>query len=206
MPVTPGPSPEYGIDSLMPIYPNTRFAKGQSGCITPETPFPFDTCFFQRNGDISLRLRPNDIGFNAAHGIKMDRTENKKLRRWREQETLVQDNEQASSGTLQAHDEPVSHSGSRPFPSSHSLDTPVPLNASGSRQGRSVVFDGSDSSNDSDLHPNDILLLNPFGWDRDTRIERLPLVDGWIELEEHLTSDTIPDPRGLYEECDEIRS
>ena len=185
MPVTPGPSPEYGIDSLMPIYPNTRFAKGQSGYITPETPFPFDTCFFQRNGDIPLRLRPNGVGFNAAYGFKIDIKEHLKIHTcWDSDLELLVQPDNVTEQT-------------QPAPSAG-----TPQNASDSDQGLCAALDGSNS----DLHPNTFLLSNPFGWDHDPCNERLPLVDGWIELEEHFSSDSIPDPRGLYEECDEIQS
>ncbi|KAJ2998289.1 hypothetical protein NUW54_g7048 [Trametes sanguinea] len=46
--------------------------------------------------------------------------------------------------------------------------------------------------------------MDVFGLAHDDGAEILPLVDLWYELTEHLTADTIPNPREFYEERDAI--
>lgn len=45
---------------------------------------------------------------------------------------------------------------------------------------------------------------NVFGWEPDPRFKFIPLVDVYIELEEHLSADSIPNPDELWQEQEKI--
>ena len=42
--------------------------------------------------------------------------------------------------------------------------------------------------------------MNIFGWDPDPTFPLIPLVDLWLDLEEHLTPENIPSPLEWFEE------
>ena len=41
-----------------------------------------------------------------------------------------------------------------------------------------------------------------FGWDPDPGVGLLPLVDLWLDLDQHLSAEEIPDPSELQREAD----
>lgn len=49
-----------------------------------------------------------------------------------------------------------------------------------------------------------MLCKDIFGLAHDPTPERLPLVDLWLELTDHLTADIIPSPLELYKEVNAI--
>nr|VWO99202.1 Uncharacterized protein [Ganoderma boninense] len=74
--------------------------------------------------------------------------------------------------------------------------------------------DDSDSSSDSD-HERDVQRsiareisgLNLFGWDPDPTVPLIPLVDLWLELDEHICAeDDLPSPLDWKKEEDEVVS
>ena len=217
-------------DMVMPIAPNTQYAKGRKP-ISTEPSFPFDNCFFWIFSDLSLRVRRQDTGYNESSGVKLSAKMHVTLSRsWNvECERLDaavkrHQKEVLESTTAEAVDAAprVRHPGNlyyRPitmFPSSRSL---YEVNVDAPETDDDIVMDesssdsGSVTSNDSDSDAGtvssevkNILALNLLGWDPDPRFEFIPLVDLWLELDEHLNSDTIPDPTGLYQERDKIES
>ena len=52
----------------------------------------------------------------------------------------------------------------------------------------------------------DISGLNLFGWDIDPTVPLIPLVDLWLELEEHICAEDIPSPVDWHKEEEEIVS
>ncbi|KAI1786332.1 hypothetical protein LXA43DRAFT_59437 [Ganoderma leucocontextum] len=70
----------------------------------------------------------------------------------------------------------------------------------------------SGSSSEADLKENtsstaeELYALNLFGWDPDPTVPLIPLVDLWLELEEHVCAEDIPSPVDWYKEEEEIVS
>ena len=46
----------------------------------------------------------------------------------------------------------------------------------------------------------DMISLNLLGWEYDPAFQFLPLVDLWLELDDHLSPDNIPNPADLWKE------
>ena len=52
----------------------------------------------------------------------------------------------------------------------------------------------------------EISRLSLFGWDPDPAVPLIPLVDLWLELEEHICAEDIPSPVEWYKEEEQIVS
>ncbi len=115
---------------------------------------------------------------------------------------------------------------SRPIPSPESMSSgdfkvailPQRGEPSRARVGHSLATQtrsDSDSSGGSsgttlnekkELAIEEISKLNLFGWDPDPTFPLLPLVDLWLELEEHISANDIPSPVDWYKEEEQIVS
>lgn len=216
----------------MPIAPNTQYAKGRTP-ITPETPFPFDNCFFWMDYDMTVRVKGRPDGYDESHAVactarqwcalsqawmielpRVDALTNKYSTESSFAETTLVVPRDLLEGLSVGPD-------ALPSPSTDvSLTTPY-LNAPG---GVSSISDAAEAQvdtagletmsvpiEDSGADPNscspeivksvqDLFSLNIFGWEPGPSSIFLPLVNVWFELDAHLTSTTIPDPRDLKQE------
>ncbi|RPD70391.1 hypothetical protein L226DRAFT_492877, partial [Lentinus tigrinus ALCF2SS1-7] len=64
--------PSHGIasDMVMPIAPNTRYAKGRTP-ITANTPFPFDNCFFWIESRMTVRVKIRPEGYDESNAVAL---------------------------------------------------------------------------------------------------------------------------------------
>lgn len=65
-----------------------------------------------------------------------------------------------------------------------------------------LVLSPEESESPSQFHI--FVERNAFGWEADPKFKFIPLVDIFLELEEHLTADTIPSPTDLWAEQEAI--
>ncbi|KAM5537959.1 hypothetical protein V8D89_008435 [Ganoderma adspersum] len=103
-----------------------------------------------------------------------------------------------------------------PSISSGNSEVPIPPQSDDSFRRRVVhrpATPDSDSSSDMDLDDEmrqsvarDIAGLNLFGWDPDPTVPLIPLVDLWLELEEHICVEDIPSPVEWHKEEEKIVS
>ncbi|RPD70394.1 hypothetical protein L226DRAFT_470235 [Lentinus tigrinus ALCF2SS1-7] len=197
------PVPEKGItrDMVVPIYPNTHRARDDVK-IASTPVFPFSNCYFWIDARMSLRVRvsrnreyENDSAYQldiSQHVALSDAFEHDFARInqfWRERPTAYVEG-------LEAHMDGVFSTALS------SLDTDE------------FAFEDDHMSSDSSLEPDpllnatppippsitDILSMNVFGWDDDPSFQFIPLVDLWLDLKEHLSEDSIPNPVGLWKE------
>lgn len=79
--------------------------------------------------------------------------------------------------------------------------SPSESGADSSRSGSGVDFD-----KDQRAIVKEISGLSLFGWDPDPAVPLIPLVDLWLELEEHICAEDIPSPVEWYKEEEQIVS
>ena len=53
---------------------------------------------------------------------------------------------------------------------------------------------------EEDAFISDLCSLDLFGWKHDPSIQYIPIVDLWLNIEDHLSEETIPSPTELWEE------
>ncbi|KAI0740896.1 hypothetical protein C8Q76DRAFT_608046 [Earliella scabrosa] len=195
-------------DMVMPISPNTKYAKGRDP-ISPETPFPFRNCFFWIDSAMTVRIPGRPDGYDDTRAIQLSLSSNFDVMTcWKTEHPRID----AALDLLEKQQRhktelPQEAAGtSTGLPSSNSsviVESAHSMNAHDSTSDDRHSLAHSDAT---DTSVQDILDLNPFGWEYDPAVEYIPLVDLWFELEEHLSEDTIPDPLDMFKERDFIAS
>lgn len=211
--------PDKGItsDMVVPIYPNTRHTRHGTK-ITSTPAFPFPNCYFWIDSRTSLRVRVSrgrgydndkayqlDISQHVALSDAFDHEYTHINRFWREKRDF--------------HARQLVH-GADGSSMLSNLETRLDtvLVTSDIYGGDCALEDALDWS--PDLSPErspsssatpplppsitDLMSMNLFGWDEDPTFLFIPLVDLWLELEEHFTEDSIPNPVGLWKEQERI--
>lgn len=204
-------------DMVMPIAPNADYLKDRDP-ITPSPTFPFKNCFFWYNSRLTIRVRRSPDWYNPQDGTAELSVEDcaKLGSIWRTDfPRLDEAMKGLSEEEIEALEERASHTVCPPLPYSPAetclevipaCDSPgvlgmdyepmaYPESNSEEACGETSSFVGSLSS-----FVGDVFATNVFGWEADPASKFLPLVDMWLELNKHLSDDTIPSPTDLYNE------
>lgn len=191
----------YTPDMVVPVYPNTSHPGGRAP-VQSITSFPFDNCYHWLESVATVRLRrqadlfdeDNAMQVEVMQHVVMERRfgedfeRSVPLKRCRTQENLL-----------------LAHSvddGSAPL---SVLPRPVCSWSQASRLPESGDSrrDGSEPATlEADLDA--LLCKDIFGLAHDPTPERLPSVNLWLELTDHLTADTIPSPPEFCKEISAI--
>ncbi|RPD57895.1 hypothetical protein L227DRAFT_505891 [Lentinus tigrinus ALCF2SS1-6] len=231
--------PEQGItsDMVMPIHPNTRYAKGRQPVqSTPQ--FPFPNCYFWMMSRMSLRVkikRGADV-YDNDKGATISISQHVRLMSaWRDdffrmsslRRAAALGSGPAAKGPPQAAGPPAPYHATRHSPSSSTPTSPPTLreyvddSRSSDDDEDSISDQSSLSSDQSDSPTSDddgtapilpsvppllekIIDMDLFGWAHDPKVPFIPLVDLWLELEDHLSPDNIPNPAELWKEQEMI--
>ncbi|KAI0740897.1 hypothetical protein C8Q76DRAFT_791281 [Earliella scabrosa] len=173
-------------DMVMPIFPNTRYSKGREP-ISPETQFPFRNCFFWIDSAMTVRIPVRPDGYDDTRAIRLSpRSDFDFITCWEVEHSRIdaamdllekQQQQDLEPPQRQKNDKAVGGT-STGFPSSNSpviAEDALPMNDHQS------LFDNDHHSlahsNATDTAVQDILDLNPFGWEYDPAVEYIPLVD-----------------------------
>ncbi|RDX48699.1 hypothetical protein OH76DRAFT_1352000 [Lentinus brumalis] len=210
--------PEKGItrDMVIPIHPNTQHARaGTKVTVTPA--FPFSNCYFWIDGRLSLRVRvsrdrryDNDKAYQLSipqHVSLSDAFEHdfaRINRFWRERRTMYAEEHIVEVSSLTSFGEPDDV-----FFAAMSSSFYTEESALAEEYVSSPDFSPERDSSPSSTPPvppsiTDLLSLNLFGWDEDPSFQFIPLVDLWLDLDEHLTESSIPNPVGLWKEQEKV--
>ena len=92
------------------------------------------------------------------------------------------------------------------YTSSGASEAPVPPQSNDSSRCHAVRRPATPDSEEKQSIVEDISGLNLFGWDIDPTVPLIPLVDLWLELEEHICAEDIPSPVDWHKEEEEIVS
>ncbi|KAI0697395.1 hypothetical protein C8T65DRAFT_743190 [Cerioporus squamosus] len=222
------PDPESGItaDMVVPIAPNTAHARGLEP-VRPLSPFPFSNCFHWIENDVMVRIRvlPQG-GFEHDGAIKLSVKEHSALNRKFEgdydrigdfvrqlQSTSCQRSEEPD--TLDDSDHEIEGCSTQELSEAYGLyaqDEAVtsssPLASLLSRRPDSV----SDSARTSTSAATGVCsadsldsdFVNVFGQATDPTNGLIPLVDCWLDIDKHLTEETIPSPDELEKEVEQV--
>ena len=180
-------------EMVVPIAPNAQNTRGRPPVHTL-TPFPFSNCYHWVANSIRVRVKVRPEHFDHEHAVQITS---------REHITLIQsftDDHNTISVAQHKRREAALRTkaakGSSPDiglnPESTHGDRPE---AEASRNGSAPS--GPSSSPSTSSGPS---VPYPYPWGL------IPLVDLWLELDEHLSEDTIPSPVGLIEEKKTIQS
>ncbi|TFK84698.1 hypothetical protein K466DRAFT_496076 [Polyporus arcularius HHB13444] len=223
--------PEEGItsDMVLPIHPNTQFAKGRRpmNC-TPQFPFPH--CYLWIRSMMSLRVRTKrgvDVYDNdKAMTVSID-SHVAFMSAWNEDSrrmfalrraalSSLSGQTPSSEGKLRKSPPPeVVQPNAEHSPSFATLSIPPPLriyrdgSASSDDEDTSQASDDAESPHAPTLPPIPPLMelaidTDVFGWAADPKVPFVPLVDLWFELEDHLSPANIPSPVELWREQETI--
>ena len=182
-------------EMVVPIAPNAQNTRGRPPVHTL-TPFPFSNCYHWVANSIRVRVKVRPEHFDHEHAVQITS---------REHITLIQsfadDHNTISVAQHKRREEALrtkaiegsgADSISRPVNAHVTVDRPE---AEASRNGSAPS--GPSSSPSTSSGPS---VPYPYPWGL------IPLVDLWLELDEHLSEDTIPSPVGLIEEKKTIQS
>ncbi|TFK88030.1 hypothetical protein K466DRAFT_489729 [Polyporus arcularius HHB13444] len=202
-------------DMVMPIHPNTEHLRGRDP-IKASPKFPYDNCFFWIENKMSVCVKVNPAGYDGGKAITVGAREHLAVSRcWSNDfERMESYLEYAEAG----------HSASPPSAILRGLPSPIITPSYYiPPPGHQFQDDDDDDDDETDVHLGNtqydgddhlsltaasdhlaelkqLFALNPFGWDRDPKEMFLPLVDLWLDLEEHLSAAEIPSPVDFYEE------
>ncbi len=223
--------PEKGItsDMVVPIHPNTQYAKGRQPFVCSPR-FPFPDCYFWIKSTMSLRVRTkrgvyvydNDKAMTVStrhHVAFMSAWDEDSRRMFALRRaypsssrglTPVSERKERDSPPPQLVQRPGD-----PFPSSATPLSPPPLRFY--RQESTSSDDEESSTSQTSVEAACAPALPPvpplmemaidmdvFGWAADPKVPFIPLVDLWFELEDHLSRDNIPSPTELWREQETI--
>ncbi len=200
-------------DMVMPIHPNTEHLRGRTP-IRTDPLFPYKNCFFWIESELSVRVKVSPGGYDDKGAIAMGAREHLETSRcWMEDFDRL-DSFLDGMDAKYAGEPPAMITDVLPYSSTISALPPPHTFDDNSDESDSDVEDSADEDDDaiSRFDPEDLAELkglfshNPFGWDRDPKAKFLPLVDLWLELEEHLTAAEIPSPVEFYKEQAAITS
>ena len=195
-------------DMVTPIAPNASHGRR---AVNPATPFPFPNCYHWIDNRTSVRIKVRPEDYDHARVVRLDSREHIALgKSFADDYVRIAENrrrrrEEAASKSALSPCSNDSKSGSESEPGSTSdSDSDSDSESSKHDEQRSCASSGLASSYATTV--DSVLKEDIFGWDPDPNVGRIPLVDLWFELDEHLTADTIPSPVGLYEEKRTIQS
>ena len=210
--------PSMGItgDMVMPIYPNEEHLRGRTP-IRPEPCFPFNDCFFWIESTLEVRVRVKPEGYDEEHAVRMGRDPYMAhLKCWHDDFKRIQDNVEMSAAAT-PHPETSAvpiflslHHGTSSrctTPSSLASSTdgqtcqPEDINRLLSDPRRTPSRESSPDTDSYELMDS----MNIFGWQHDSANKFIPLVDVWLDLDQHLVADSIPSPVDLYQEQQTIK-
>ncbi|KAI0690788.1 hypothetical protein C8T65DRAFT_671286 [Cerioporus squamosus] len=223
--------PEEGIteDMVLPIYPNTQYAKGRRP-VDSSPQFPFPNCYFWIQSTMTLRVRVKRglDGYDNEKATTVSIARHTALRTAWNEDSLrmysLRRAESPQSSAAASHTPAAHHSASSSLPSSpptlreypessilsHEEDFAPDLSPQKPSQSGGSPADGGAGSAPAPKPPPIPPLLemaidrNIFGWAADPKVPFVPLVDLWFELEEHLSPDNIPSPTELWKEQETI--
>ncbi|TFK91977.1 hypothetical protein K466DRAFT_269464 [Polyporus arcularius HHB13444] len=220
--------PESGItaDMVVPIAPNTDHARGHEP-VHPSSSFPFPNCYHWIDNDVVVRIRvPPCGGFEHDGAIRLSVKERSALIRKFEgdydrigdfvrnlqprscqcsEEADVQDVSDPIIGGCSTQELSEAY---RRYAEEEAVMSSSPLARLLSRR--------SDSVSDSDrasasaakgacsANPLDSDFVNLFGQATDPANGLIPLVDCWLDIDKHLTAETIPSPDELETEVEQV--
>ena len=212
------PIPEEGITSsmVMPISPNTEHLRRRRP-IFSNPPFPFTNCFFWYQSDMSLRVRAERGLYDNDRAFVVDGLQHVHL-----MGSFSDDCAQISE--LFERQGPLPDSTVRaPSPSRNRpvIDMPLqppPLRdfAHGEEKnertrsndsiGRGVDGVDGDGSSLPSFPPSieAVVTMNLFGWEYDPTFQYIPFVNLWLDIDQHLSEDNIPNPVELWKEQEAI--
>ncbi|KAL1944165.1 hypothetical protein VTO73DRAFT_3350 [Trametes versicolor] len=194
----------YTPDMVVPVYPNTSHPGGRAP-VQSITSLPFDNCYHRLESVATVRLRRQADLFDEDNAMQVEVMQHVVMKR-----RFGEDVQRSVPlKTAQRAREPLlAHAAVCPLSQDSRLSA-----SSDSHPPRGNL--PSPSSNDSDVSEPDTgeadmeaqaLLCKEgiLGLAHDPTAERLPLVDPWFELTDHLAADTIPSPLEFYKEVDAI--
>ena len=165
-------------DMVIPIAPNTAPCF-QGDCVASTPTFPFANCYFWIDSRMSLRVRVNRYATSGSyvldipqHLAREDGFGKHYTRISRFQEDMV--HKQACSSYLRTN-----------------------------HYARDESSSVQDQSYSALVHPpviKELVSTDLFGWDNNPGIQYIPLVDLWLEIDDHLVADNIPSPVELWNE------
>ena len=217
--------PEWGVtaDMALPIPPNVTNFRVPSPFVDHKDPdyvfeFPFKNCFFWVDSDTELRIRVRrgDDRYDDHKAVSLAfRPHLHLLRSFAPDLARMSDflNEPRDSDTPATHLPTAASDGTPSMPPNPQYDCMKGRLPTLLDEGDAVLSrphdDVSDNepSSPSDSPPSSIqpsveelLSLDLFGWHPDPATKYIPLVNCWLELEEHLSESTIPSPVRLWTE------
>ena len=207
--------PERGLtpDMVIPIAPN--IAHGQEGrLIESETPFPFTSCFHWFGNNITVRIKVLfKDQYDHTHGVRVSSFEHVRLKKIFESDRRRflafndRKREAARSPTRDSSASPRAKSRSTSTSSSGSssfrASSPPGSGADGQGSSAPSVASSADYAT-ATIEP--VFTEDFFGVDPVPGESLFPILDCWLDLEEHLTEDTIPSPVLFFEEVRVIKS
>ncbi|KAI0629498.1 hypothetical protein C8Q77DRAFT_1201737 [Trametes polyzona] len=213
-------------DMVIPIYPNTSHPNNRPPVRSHPT-FPFSNCYHWFDTERTVRIRRRPMWYDDNHAFKLDIDQHYEMQSMFDDDCGRVGEFLASKAALTSNDAvPSASSDSLPDDYSpadspsyshserHSIVDAVD-NANSLREGPWDPEGLAGSSSDLSLQPesvaeseNSLLAIHDmdiFGLNvsSDT-VELMPLVDMWLELTEHLTSETIGNPVDFFKEHDAI--
>lgn len=209
------PSKGITADMIMPIHPNTQNL-GERTPILSQPTFPYNNCFFWIESEMSVRVKVSPNEYDDRKAIKVGALEHLAASRcWvNDWERMDLD---AFPEDLQPKAEEYPPAVSNLLPYTPTILTyTLPSLEDDLKDSEDSDTDKEESEVDEShyltpkLSPKHVAELqqffsfDPFGWDYDPQAKFLPLVDLWLDLEEHLAAEEIPNPLGFYKEQNEV--
>ncbi len=220
-------------DMVIPIAPNDSHPRGRIP-VHPSPSFPFANCFHWIESNVTVRIRVQEDGFVHDRAVSLSAEEHVALMRrfeedyerignfYAEQEARLHhcslDNPQnaktqttaASGGAQQftqgVSDEHLSAAYLR-YAREEGMLTSILMSDSSagwefeSDLGRGSSINGAPASPTS---ASDDEFVDVFGRAPDPTTGLIPLVDAWMDIDQHLSADSIPSPEELENEVEEM--
>ena len=178
---------------VIPISPCSLEGRPQA---SPSPPFPFPNCYhwIETGADVRIRAKPG--GYDEDRAVKHTIPEHMEI-----VETFSDDYERMEMNEM-AFKEALAAAVTPPTADPLELSPPDDI---AMEDGDDAVDDVSSRTSCSAFSEEP--LPDIFGLEHDPDIEtRIPLVDLWSDLENHISADTITDPREFEEEVRQVQS
>ena len=180
-------------DMVVPIAPNTQNARGHEPVQTL-TPFPFSNCYHWVANSISVRVKVRPEHFDHEHAVRITSEEHLALL-----ESFTDDHNKITGARRKRHEEAfrtkaIEGSGA------DSSSSPVSTNGDG------FVADAPRIESVPSATPSSPPTSSGSSSSSASSFGLIPLVDLWLEIGEHLSENTIPNPVGLIEEKKTIQA
>ena len=179
---------------VVPIYP--CFLEGRPQA-TPSPPFPFPNCYHWVEASATVRIRARQGGYDEDRAIMNTIPQHIKiLKTFADDYRRMRTNEMAFKEKLATMVPPPP------------VDPPEPDTQSEDARVQEQVGAADDESPTTSRSASPAEPLpDIFGFEHDPDAEaRIPLVDLWSDLENHISADTITDPREFEEEVRQIQA